>query len=73
MLSRPYASATFNRGLGPINLSYQIHNLAASGMKVCYMDFIAQDGVKYAVPGRESGPGKWLRTVVTSSSTTFRV
>lgn len=73
MLQRPYEASTFNRGLGPMNLSYQVQSLAVSGMKVCYMDYIEPNGAKYMPMGKDGGPGKWLRTVVTSSSTTFRV
>jgi hypothetical protein len=74
MLRRPYDAHTFQRGLGPANLSYQIQSLSVSGMKVCFLDFLEADGSKYVPASKEvTSPGKWLRTVATSTATTFRV
>lgn len=73
MLGRPFDAATFNRGLGPINLSYQVQGHSMSGMKVCFLDYLEPDGSKFVSTSKDGGPGKWLRTVVTSTATTFRV
>ena len=74
MLQRPYDANMFSRGLGPANLSYQMQSVSVSGMKVCYLDFVDSSGLKYINPNKEiAGPGKWLRTVTTSTATTFRV
>ena len=73
MLGRPFDSASFNRGMGPMNLSYQVQSYSLSGMKVCYLDYLEPDGSKYVCMTKDGGPGKWLRTVVTSTATTFRV
>eukprot|EP00892_Ulva_mutabilis_P007478 jgi/Ulvmu1/5101/UM021_0118.1 len=74
MLRRPYDANMFSRGLGPANLSYQMQSVSVSGMKVCYLDFLDSSGLKYVNPNKEiAGPGKWLRTVTTSTATTFRV
>ena len=74
MLKRPYDAQTFSRGLGPANLSYQIQSLSLSGMKVCFLDFVESDGSKFTPLNKDGAvPGKWLRTVATSTATTFRV
>jgi hypothetical protein len=73
MLGRPFESTSFHRGMGPMNLSYQIQSFSLSGMKVCYLDYLEPNGAKYVSMTKDGGPGKWLRTVVTSTATTFRV
>jgi hypothetical protein len=72
MLGRPFDSGMFSRGTGPINLSYQVQSFSTSGMKVCYLDYLEPDGSKYVCMTKDGGPGKWLRTVVTSTASTFR-
>ena len=73
MLRRPFEAASFNRGLGPINLSYQVQSHCVSGMGVRFLDFFEADGSKHVPATKDGGPAKWLRTVSTSTATTFRV
>lgn len=73
MLGRPFDASTFNRGLGPINLSYQVQSHCVSGMGVRFLDYFEADGSKFVSNSKDGGPAKWLRTVTTSSATTFRV
>ena len=43
------------------------------GMGVRFLDYFEADGSKFVSNSKDGGPAKWLRTVTTSSATTFRV
>lgn len=73
MLKDKAVDSAFSRNMGAINLSYQMHGVGVSGMKICFLDFIEADGRKFVPSAKDPGPSKWLRTMTASTSTTFRV